>query len=138
MSKDKDACFGCGEKGHMKNDCSKVVSASTPSERLKPLLGGGFVAKASLRIGCGNPGSGLMFLQGRINDQHVFMLVDTGASLLVHESANGEIVGVVSDESRQPHRGEVCEWQTSSGGASGGECADRVRDVEMRRKFYHL
>ena len=60
--KDKDACFGCGEKGHMKNDCPKVVSASTPNERLKPLLGGGFVAKASLRIGCGNPGLGLMFL----------------------------------------------------------------------------
>ena len=78
--KDKDACFGCGEKGHMKKDCPKVVSASTPSERLKPLLGGGFVAKASLRIGCGNPGSGLMFLQGRINDQHVSMLVDTGAT----------------------------------------------------------
>ena len=78
--KDKDACFGCAEKGHMKKDCPKVVSASTPSERLKPLLGGGFVAKASLRIGCGNPGSGLMFLQGPINDQHVSMLVDTGAS----------------------------------------------------------
>ena len=60
--KDKDACFGCGEKGHMKKDCPKVVSTSTPSERLKPLLGGGFVANASLRIGCGNPGSGLMFL----------------------------------------------------------------------------
>ena len=52
--KDKDACFGCGEKGHIKKDCHKVVSASTPSERLKSLLGGGFVAKASLRIGCGN------------------------------------------------------------------------------------
>ena len=64
----------------MKKDCPKVVSASTPSERLKSLLGGGFVAKASLRIGCGNPGSELMFLQGRINDQHVSMLVDTGAS----------------------------------------------------------
>ena len=35
LSKDKDACFGCGEKGHMTKDCSKVVSASTPSERLK-------------------------------------------------------------------------------------------------------
>ena len=46
----------------MKKDCPKVVSASIPSERLKPLLGGSFVAKASLRIGCGNPGSGLMFL----------------------------------------------------------------------------
>ena len=46
LPKDKDACFGCGEKGHMKKDCPKVVSASTPSERLKPLLGGGFVAKA--------------------------------------------------------------------------------------------
>ena len=78
--KDKDAYFGCGKKGHMKKDCPKVVSASTPSERLKPLLGGGFVAKASLRIGCGNPGLGLMFLQGRINDQHISMLVDTGAS----------------------------------------------------------
>ena len=66
LPKDKDACFGCGEKGHMKKDCPKVVSASTPSERLKPLLGAGFVAKASLRIGCRNPGSGLMFLQGRI------------------------------------------------------------------------
>ena len=56
-------------------------SASIPSERLKLLLGGGFIAKASLRIGCGNPGSGLMFLQGQINDQHVFMLVDTEAGV---------------------------------------------------------
>ena len=32
---------------------------------------------------------------------------------LVYESANGEIVGVVSDESRQPHRGEVCEPQVA-------------------------
>ena len=64
----------------MKKDCPKVVSASIPSERLKPLLGGGFVAKASLRIECGNLGSELMFLQGRINDQHVSILVDTGAS----------------------------------------------------------
>ena len=39
--KDKDACFGCGEKGHIKKG-SKAVIASTPSERLKPLLGGGF------------------------------------------------------------------------------------------------
>ena len=114
--KDKDACFGCGEKGHMKKDCPKVVSASTPSERLKPLLGGGFVAKASLWIGCGNPGSGLMFLQGQINDQHVSMLVDTGGKPLVHESANGEIVGVVFNESRQPHRGEVCEGEPQVAG----------------------
>ena len=64
----------------MKKDCPKVVSASTPSERLKPLLGGGFVAKASLRIRCGNLGLGLLFLQGQINDQHVSMLVDIGAS----------------------------------------------------------
>ena len=64
----------------MKKDCPKMVSASTPSERLKLLLGGGFIAKASLRIGCGNPGSGFMFFQGQVNDQHVFMLVDTGAS----------------------------------------------------------
>ena len=78
--KDNDACFGCGEKGHIKKDCPKVVTASTSSKRLKPLLGGGFVAKASLRIRCGNPGSGLMFLQGRSNDQHVFMLVDTRTS----------------------------------------------------------
>ena len=78
--KDKDACFGCGEKGHMKKDCPKVVSASTPSKRLKSLLEGDFVAKVSLRIGCGNPGSGLMFLKGQINDQHVSMLVDIGAS----------------------------------------------------------
>ena len=64
----------------MKKDCPKVVSASTPSERLKPLLGGGFVAKASLRIGCENLGLALMFLQGQINDQHVSMSVDVGAS----------------------------------------------------------
>ena len=80
LPKDKDACFGCGKKGYMKKDCPKAVSASTPNERLKPLLGGDFVAKASLRIGCGNLGSGLMFLQGQINDQHVSMLVDTRAS----------------------------------------------------------
>ena len=62
-------------------DCyDKAINASTPSERLKPLLGGGFVTKASLQIGCGNPSSGPMFLQGQINDQHVFMLVDIGAS----------------------------------------------------------
>ena len=73
----------------MKKDCPKVVSASTPTKRLKSLLGGGFVAKASLRIGCGNPGSGLMFLQGQINDQHVSMLVDTGAS---HSFMNPQIV----------------------------------------------
>ena len=24
--KDKDACFGCGKKAHMKNDCAKVVA----------------------------------------------------------------------------------------------------------------
>ena len=78
--KDKDACFGCGEKGHMKKDCPKVINTSTLNERLKPLLGGGFLTKASLRIGCRNPGSGLMFFQGQINDQHVAMLVDTGAS----------------------------------------------------------
>ena len=41
-----------------------------------------FFAKASLRIGCGNPGSGLMFLQGQINDQHISMLVDIRASHL--------------------------------------------------------
>ena len=68
------------KRAHIKKDCPKVVSASTPSERLKSLLEGGFVAKASLRIGCGNPGSGFIFLQGKINDQHVFMLVDIGAS----------------------------------------------------------
>ena len=44
------------------------------------MLGGGFVAKASLQIEYGNPGSGFMFFQGQINDQHVSMLVDTGAS----------------------------------------------------------
>ena len=59
--KDKNACFGCGKKGHMKKDSSKAVSASIPSKRLKPLLGGGFVAKVSLRIGCGNPSSELIF-----------------------------------------------------------------------------
>ena len=42
----------------MKKDCPKVLSASTPSARLKQLLGGGFVAKASLQIGCENPSSG--------------------------------------------------------------------------------
>ena len=78
--KDKDACFGCGEKGYMKKDCPKAVSTSTSSERLKPLLGDGFVAKTNLRIGCRNPGLGLMFLQDQINDQHVSMLVDTRAS----------------------------------------------------------
>ena len=135
--KDKDVCFGYGKKGHMKKDCSKVVSASTPSERLKPLLEGGFVAKASLRIGCGNPGSGLIFRQGQINDQQFPSWLTQGKPL-VHASANSEIVGVGSDESRQPHRGEVCEGRTSSGGASGGECADRVQDVERGRKFYHL
>ena len=60
--KDKDACFGCGEKGHMKKDCPKMVSASILNKKLKSLLEGGFVAKASLRIECGNPGLGLMFL----------------------------------------------------------------------------
>ena len=57
-----------------------MVSASTHTERLKPLLEGGFVVKASLRIGCGNPDTEPIFLQGQINDQHVSMLVDTGAS----------------------------------------------------------
>ena len=80
MPKDKHACFGCGEKGYMKKDCPKTVNTSIPSERWKPLLGGGFVAKASLWIECGNPGLGLMFLQGQINDQHISMLVDPGAS----------------------------------------------------------
>ena len=51
----------------MKKVCFKVVSASILSKRLKPLLGGDLVAKASLRIGCGNPSSGLMFFQGQIN-----------------------------------------------------------------------
>ena len=48
----------------MKKDCPKAISASTPSERLKHLLEGGFVAKTNLRIGCGNPSSGFMFPQG--------------------------------------------------------------------------
>ena len=72
-----------------------MVSASTPSERLKSLLGGGFVTKASLRIGCGNPGSGLIFLQGRINDQHVSMLVDTGASHLFMNLQMVKLLGLV-------------------------------------------
>ena len=118
--KDKDACFGCGEKGQHEEGLPKVVSASTPSERLKPLLGGGFVAKASLRIGCRNPGSGLMFLQGRINDQHVSILVDTKVSHSFMSPQMVKSLGVVFDESQQPHRGEVCEGRTSSGGASGG------------------
>ena len=37
--RDKDAYFGCNEKGHMKKDCSKTISVSTPSERLKPFVG---------------------------------------------------------------------------------------------------
>ena len=48
MPKDKDACFGCSEKGHMKKDCPKAISASTLSEKLKPLLEGGFLAVATL------------------------------------------------------------------------------------------
>ena len=39
--RDKDACSGCDEKGHMKKDCPKAISTSTPSERLKLLLGVG-------------------------------------------------------------------------------------------------
>ena len=67
LSKDKDACFGCDEKGHIKKDCPKARSASqTPYERLKALLDGDFVAKASLKIGCGKPGSEVMFFQGQI------------------------------------------------------------------------
>ena len=122
----------------MKKDCPKVVSASTPSERLKPLLGGGFVAKASLRIGCGNPGSGLMFLQGRINDQHVSMLVDTGASHSFMSPQMVKSLGLFSDESRQPHRGEVCKGRTSSGGAGGGQCADRVRGRGKEKKVFTI
>ena len=80
------------------------------------MLGGGFVAKASLRIRCGNPGSGLMFLQGRINDQHVSMLVDTGASHSFMSPQMVKSLGFFSMRSRQPHRGEVCEGRTSSGG----------------------
>ena len=81
--KDKDACFGCGEKGHMKKDCPKAVSASTPSERLKPLLGGGFVAKASLQIGCENPGSGLMMLHHPISCAVAVSRVGTKCAILL-------------------------------------------------------
>ena len=49
--KDKDTCFGCGEKGYMKKDCSKTMSASTPSKRLKSLLGGGLSLKRVYKLG---------------------------------------------------------------------------------------
>ena len=82
--------------------------------------------------------SGLMFLQGRINDQHVSMLVDTGASHSFMSPQMVKSLGLFPMRVDNPHRGEVCERRTSGGGASGGECADRVRDVERGRKFYHL
>ena len=104
----------------MKKDCPKVVSASTPSERLKSLLGGDFVAKASLRIGCGNPGSRLMFLQGRINDQHVSMLVDTGASHSFMSPQMVKSLGLFSMRVDNPIELRFAKGRTSSGGASGG------------------
>ena len=121
----------------MKKDCPKVVSASTPSERLKPLLGGGFVAKASLRIGCGNPGSGLMFLRGQINDQHVFMLVDTGAS---HSFMSPQMVKSLG---LFPMRVDnLIEVRFAKGEPQvAGRVVGNVPiewDVERGRKFYHL
>ena len=73
----------------MKKDCLKAVSASTLTGRLKPLLGGGFVAKTSLWIGCRNHGSRLMFIQGQINVLYVSVLVDTWAS---HSFMNPQMV----------------------------------------------
>ena len=123
-SKDKDACFGCGEKGHMKKDCPKVVSALPPSERLERLLGGGFIAKASLRIGYGNPGLGLMFLQGQINDQHVSMLVDTGTSHSFMSSQMVKPLGLVPMRVDNAIQVRFAKGEPQGGGASGRECAD--------------
>ena len=102
------------------------------------MLGGDFVAKASLRIGCENPGSRLMFLQGQINDQNVSMFVDTGASHSFISPQMVKTLGLVLMRVDNPIEVRFGLGRTSSGGANGGKCADRVRDVERRRKFYHL
>ena len=70
-------------------------------------MGGGFVTKASLRIECRNPNSGLMFLQGQINDQHVSMLVDTRASNSFMSPQMLKLLGLV------PMRVKQGVWRTS-------------------------
>ena len=95
-------CFGCGEKGHIKKDCSKAISASTPSERLKPFLGGGFVAKANLWIRYTKPGSRFIFLQGQIHGQHIAMLVDTRVSYSFISPRMVESLGLLPMEVDNP------------------------------------
>ena len=114
-----------------------MVSASTPSERLKPLLEGGFVAKVSSQIRCGNPGSGLMFLQGQINDQHVSMLVDTRAS---HSFMNPQMVkslGLVPIRVDNPIEVRFAKGEPQVAGRVVEMCPSNV-GREKGKKFYHL
>ena len=93
-----------------------MVSASILTKRLKPLLGGGFVAKVSLRIRYGNLSSRFMFLQGQINDQHVSMLVDTGAGHLFMSPQMVKSLGLVPMRVNNPNEVRFAKGESQVAG----------------------
>ena len=121
----------------MKKDCPKAINASIHNERLKPMLGGGFIAKTSLRIGYENPDSRFMFFQGRINDQHISMLVNTWASHSFMSPQMVKSLGLFLMRVNNPIKVRFVKGEPQVAGQVV-ENVNQARDVERGRKFYHL
>ena len=64
------------------------------------------------------------FSQGRINEQHISMLVDTGASHSFMSPQMVKSLGLFPMRVNNPIEVRFAKGETSSGGANGGQCAD--------------